>query len=122
MDSILTSIKKLLGIAEDYKHFDDDIIMHINSVFSILTQLGVGPEEGFSIKDETAVWTDFVPENPKLESIKTYVYMKVRLIFDPPLSSAVIECMKQSIAEFEWRLNHEVESSQSSGEEEIQNE
>lgn len=122
MDSILTSIKKLLGIAEDYKHFDDDIIMHINSVFSILTQLGVGPEKGFSIKDETSVWTDFVPENPRLESIKTYVYMKVRLIFDPPISSAVMDSMKQCIAEFEWRLNHEVESSQSSGEEEIQNE
>lgn len=122
MDSILTSIKKLLGIAEDYEHFDDDIIMHINSIFSILTQLGVGPEEGFSIKDKTAVWTDFVPENPRLESIKTYVYMKVRLIFDPPLSSAVIDSMKQCIAEFEWRLNHEVESSQTSKEEEIQNE
>lgn len=122
MDSILTSIKKLLGIAENYEHFDADIIMHINSVFSILTQLGVGPEEGFTIKDKTAVWIDFVPENPKLESIKTYVYMKVKLIFDPPLSSAVMECMKQSIAEFEWRLNHEVESSKYSGEEEIQNE
>lgn len=109
MESILTSIKKLLGITEEYEHFDVDIIMHINSVFMILTQLGVGPAEGFSIKDKTTTWDEFVPEN-QLESVKSYVYMKVKLLFDPPLSSAVIECTNRQISELEWRLNVAVES------------
>ena len=104
MESILTSIKKLLGIAEEYTHFDADLIMHINSVLSILTQIGVGPAEGFSIKDESSVWEDFVPENSKLELIKSYTYMKVKLLFDPPLSSSVIESMNRIISELEWRI------------------
>jgi len=106
-DSILTSIKKLLGIAEEYTHFDADLIMHINSVFSILTQIGVGPPEGFSI-DKSSVWGDFVPENSKENSkwelIKSYTYMKVKLYFDPPLSSSVIESMNRIISELEWRI------------------
>lgn len=105
MDSILTSVKKQLGIAEDYEHFDPDIIIHINSVFSILNQLGVGPPEGFSISDETSVWTDFIGDSLKLELVKTYVYLKVRLIFDPPTSSAVMDAFKQNIAELEWRIS-----------------
>lgn len=105
MESILTSIKKLLGIAEEYKHFDTDLIMHINSVFSILTQLGVGPSEGFSITDDSAVWTDFIQENSKIELVKSYIHLKVKLLFDPPLSSAVIEAINRMISEFEWRLN-----------------
>lgn len=105
MESILTSIKKLLGIEEEYTQFDADLIIHINSVLSILTQLGVGPSEGFSIADKTAVWTDFVPGDARLSSIRTYVYLKVKLLFDPPLSSAVIESTKQLISELEWRLN-----------------
>lgn len=104
MESILTSIKKLLGISEEYTHFDSDLIMHINSVLSILTQLGVGPEDGFSIKDDDAMWTNFIPANSKLELVKSYVHHKVKLLFDPPLSSAVIEAMKQTIAELEWRI------------------
>ena len=112
MESILTSIKKLLGIAEDYEHFDQDIIMHINSVFMILTQLGVGPDEGFSIEDDTAVWTDFIQDIKKLESVKTYIYLKVKLAFDPPLSSAVIESMNRLINELEWRLNVAAESTE----------
>lgn len=122
MDSILTSIKKLLGIAEDYEHFDQDLIMHINSVLSILTQLGVGPSKGFSIEDENATWNDFIPEDKRLSSIRSYVYMKVKLLFDPPLSSSVMESMNRMISEFEWRLNVAVESTQSNEEEEIQNE
>lgn len=110
MESILTSIKKLLGITEEYEHFDADLIMHINSVFMILRQLGVGPAEGFSIKDKTATWDQFIPAN-QLESVKSYVHMKVKLLFDPPLSSAVMECMNRMISEFEWRLNIEAESS-----------
>lgn len=110
MESILTSIKKLLGITEEYDQFDPDIIMHINSVFMILTQLGVGPAEGFSIEDDTAVWTDFIQDVKKLESVKTYIYLKVKLAFDPPLSSAVIESMNRLINELEWRLNVAAES------------
>ena len=107
MESILTSIKKMLGIDEEYTHFDADIIMHINSVLMILTQLGVGPEDGFVIEDDTSTWADFIPEAnaAQLHGVKTYIYMKVKLIFDPPLSSAVIESMNRQIAEFEWRLN-----------------
>lgn len=109
IESILISIKKLLGIAEEYEHFDSDIIMHINSVFSILNQLGVGPSEGFSIKDKSATWKDFLSDSQKLESVKSYMYLKVRLLFDPPLSSGVMESMNRMINEFEWRLNVEVD-------------
>ena len=105
MDSILTSIKKLLGIAEEYTQFDEDIIMHINTVFLNLTQLGVGPEEGFLIEDDVASWEDFINDNTQLQAVKTYVYLKVKLLFDPPLSSSVIESMNRMIAELEWRLN-----------------
>lgn len=109
MESILTSIKKLLGISEEYTHFDSDIIMHINSVFSILTQLGVGPSEGFSIEDDSAVWTDFILDSKKLEFIKSYTYLKVKMIFDPALSSSVIEAMNRQISELEWRIMVEVD-------------
>jgi hypothetical protein len=107
MESILTSIKKMLGIDEEYTHFDADIIMHINSVLMILTQLGVGPEEGFVIEDDTSTWVDFIPEAnaAQFHAVKSYIYLKVKLIFDPPLSSAVIDSMNRQIAEFEWRLN-----------------
>lgn len=104
MDSILTATKKILGIAEEYMHFDGDLILHINSVFSILTQLGVGPPEGFFIKDNQDEWTDFISEESKLELIKTYVCLKVKLLFDPPISSAVIESMNRLISELEWRI------------------
>ena len=105
MESILTSVKKMLGITEEYTHFDPDIIMHINSVFMILQQLGVGPEKGFYIEDETSTWVDYLGAADQLHMVKSYIYMKVRLLFDPPASSAVMECMKQTIAEMEWRLN-----------------
>lgn len=104
MQSILTSIKKLLGIMEDYKHFDPDLIVCINSTLSILTQLGVGPTDGFAISDESAVWTDFVPEDARLEFIKSFVHLKVRLLFDPPLNSAVIESINRMLSELEWRI------------------
>lgn len=103
--SILTSIKKMLGVAEDYTEFDEDIITHINSVFLNLTQLGVGPEEGFMIEDDTAVWEDFINDGIQLQAVKTYMYLKVKLLFDPPLSSSVTESFTRMIAELEWRLN-----------------
>lgn len=109
MESILTSIKKLLGIGEDYDHFDADIIMHINGVFFILRRIGVGPEEGFFIKDTSTLWTDFFPEG-EYEAIKTYVYMKVKLIFDPPLNASILESMKQLINEYEFSLGIEADS------------
>lgn len=105
MDSILTSIKKLLGITEEQKNFDQDLIMHINSVFSILTQLGVGPSEGFSIEGDSNTWEDFISGSTNLELIKSYVYMKVRLMFDPPLNSSVTESINKMISEMEWRIN-----------------
>lgn len=105
MESILTSIKKMLGIADDYTHFDTDIIIHINTALNILTQLGVGPSEGFSIYDKSILWEDFVPADSKLDLIKTYVYLKVKTIFDPPLSSAVAEAMEKNIRELEFRIS-----------------
>ena len=111
MDSILSSIKKLLGIADEYTVFDSDIIMHINSVFFVLNQLGVGPPDGFSIQDKTAVWDDFIPCGANLEAVKSYVYLKVRLLFDPPQSSALTEAIDRQISEFEWRLNVAVDPS-----------
>ena len=105
MESVLTSIKKLLGIEEEYTQFDNDIIMHINSVFLNLTQLGVGPAEGFLIEDDTATWEDFIGDSNQLQAVKSYMYLKVKLLFDPPLSSSVIESMNRMIAELEWRLN-----------------
>lgn len=110
-ESILTSIKKLLGIDKDYTHFDQDIIMHINTVLMILNQVGVGPEEGFFIEDENTYWEDFIEDLTMFQAVKTYVYLKVKMLFDPPTSSAVMESFKNSIAELEWRLNINAESS-----------
>lgn len=110
MDSILTSTKRLLGIAEEYDHFDPELVIHINSVFMILTQMGVGPSEGFRITGAAETWDDFIPDGQNLESVKSYVYMKVRLLFDPPTSSALMDALTRSISEFEWRLNIAAES------------
>jgi hypothetical protein len=109
MESILTSIKKMLGIVEEYKHFDPDIIMHINSAIMNLTQIGVGPSEGFMIEDETTKWSDLIPQGIKLEAVKSYVFLRVKLLFDPPVNSTVIASYERQITEFEWRLNHMVE-------------
>jgi hypothetical protein len=103
--SILTSTKNVLGIAEDYTVFDLDIITHINTAFSTLTQLGVGPVNGFMIEDETAVWDDFIAGDDQYNSVKTYVYLRVRMLFDPPQTSYLITAMKDQISELEWRLN-----------------
>ena len=111
MESILTSIKKLLGIAEEYTHFDADIIMHINSVFSVLNQLGVGPSEGFRIEDDSAVWSDFIDDDVKnYEYIKSYMHHRVKLMFDPPTTASVMEATNRIVHELEWRLNLTAES------------
>ena len=108
-NSILNTIKKALGIAEDYTEFDLDIIMHINSVFLTLNQLGVGPASGFRIENEKDEWDDYVDDDDYLDAIKTYIYLKVKTVFDPPLNSTVMDAMKQSINELEWRLNIQVD-------------
>lgn len=103
MDSILNSVKKKLGIQEDYPHFDEDIIMDINSVFMILNQLGVGPDEPFTIEDEDTYWDDFI-DNTRIEAVKSYMYMRVRLMFDPPTSGFLVDSLKKQIDELEWRM------------------
>lgn len=110
MESILTSIKKLIGITEEYTQFDVDIMMHINSAFGILRQLGVGPADGFRISGKEDTWDQFLQDEKKLELVKTYVYLKVKLLFDPPLSSAVIDCINREISQCEWRLMVTAES------------
>lgn len=107
--SILTSIKKLLGIAEEDASFDQDIIMHINTVFAILAQLGVGPENGFSIEDDGTIWSDYLGNATNLELVKSYIYMKVRSMFDPPTSSILADAMNKNISELEWRINTTVD-------------
>lgn len=105
--SILTSTKKILGIAESYTAFDADIATHINTAFSTLTQLGVGPAEGFMIEDETAVWDDFLKmaDDMQYTAIKSYVYLRARLLFDPPTTSFMIAAFDDQRKELEWRLN-----------------
>lgn len=105
--SILTSTKKILGIAEDYTVFDLDIITHINTVFSTLTQLGVGPAAGFMIEDESAEWSDFidVDTDPQYNAVKSYMFLRVRYLFDPPSTSYLIGATENQIRELEWRLN-----------------
>lgn len=103
--SILDSIKKILGLAPDYTVFDVDIILHINSVFTTLTQLGIGPGEGFMIEDNTATWDQFIADDLELNSVKTYVFLRVRMLFDPPQTSYLISATNDQIRELEWRLN-----------------
>ena len=107
-NSILLSTKKVLNLAPEYTVFDEDVIMHINAAFSILNQLGVGPVEGFTIQDETALWEDFIllpGSEPSQSLVKTYVQLKARMLFDPPTTSFLLEAMKEQIEQYEWRLN-----------------
>lgn len=105
-DSILINIKKILGIDASYDAFDLDIITHINTVFSDLQQLGVGPDRGFMIEDSTATWTEYFADNDvNWNAVKTYVYLRVRLLFDPPSTSYHITAIEKQIEKLEWRLN-----------------
>lgn len=105
MDSILDSVKKNLGLDPSYSAFDEDVITHVNSVFAILHQLGIGPSNGFAISDDSAVWDDFLTGDVKLSAVRTYVYLRVRLIFDPPQTSYHTAAISDQIRELEWRLN-----------------
>lgn len=121
MDSILTSIKKMLGLDEDYEAFDTDIIIYINGELATLNQLGVGPKEGFSITGKNETWSTFLMptilassiESNKIESflsfVKTFVYLKVRVKFDPPNNSFVLQALKEDAKEYEWRIVTQVE-------------
>lgn len=119
-ESILTSIKKLLGIAEDYTQFDVDLIIHINTALSILGQIGVGDEKRYSVVDKSTTWDTLICYESKLDMVKTYVYLKVKLLFDPPQSSAVMEAINRTISELEWRIL--VATDPTENEEENQNE
>lgn len=109
-DSILTSTKKMLGLDESYTAFDLDITMHINSVFSTLRQLGVGPTAGFMITDASSTWTEFLGGDSRYNSVKSYVYMKVRMMFDSPSTAHLVTALEKQITEMEWRINSERES------------
>ena len=103
-ESILQSIKKLLGISYDDTQFDQDIIIHINSVFASLSQIGIGPEDGFAITSDKEIWSDFIGSNKIQQMVVTYTYIRVRLVFDPPTSSIIQQSMKDEMANLEWRL------------------
>lgn len=111
-DSILDSVKNALGIVTEYRYFDSQILLHVNSVFTILQQLGVGPSDGFSITDETAAWSDFLEDPSSLSLVQSYMYLRVRMLFDPPTNSFLMDSMKQQIQEYEWRLNVAVDPKQ----------
>lgn len=104
-ESILNTIKNMLGSDSGYDVFDTDIIVFINSAFSTLAQLGVGPAKGFRIKGSEETWNDYLGDAEDLESVKAYIYMKVKMLFDPPSSSFVMKAMEDSCKEIEWRLN-----------------
>ena len=104
-ESILAETKKVLGLDESVVVYDQDVLMHINSAIGTLSQLGIGPTGGFEVEDATAKWSDFLSTDLHLSPVKTYVYLRVRLLFDPPSNSWTTTAMKQQIEELEWRLN-----------------
>lgn len=112
MESILTSIKKMLGPSGEYDYFDPDIIMHINTALMDLRRLGVGPAKGFRIEDDTTTWNDFLSDEDllRLESIKSYIYLNVKLLFDPPTSGSHMDSINRQIEKLEWTINVAAES------------
>lgn len=110
LDSILLSVKKMIGLTEEYKQFDDDLIMHINSAFAVLNQLGVGPKVAYSISGENENWSEFLTDQ-NVENVKSYMYMKVKMLFDPPSTATMHEAFERQIQEMEWRLNVAVDPS-----------
>ena len=109
-DSILNSVKKMLGLDDEYTPFDTDVIININSALMTLTQLGIGPREGFEITDSSSTWGEFLTNPTKLGAVKNYVYLSVRILFDPPSNSFVLDAMKRQLEEIGWRLNVQAES------------
>ena len=113
MNSVLLSIKKLLGIAEDYDHFDEQILMCINSVLATVHDIGITPTKPIRVWGDTDTWNQIVGTRNDIEDVKTYVYLKVKILFDPPQSSSHIEAINRQIAEIEWRLNVRAEKEES---------
>lgn len=108
MEKILASVKKLLGIPAEVLHFDDDLILFINAAFATLYQLGVGPKENaYSISGPDNEWSEFIGDSLNIENVKTYVYLKTKIAFDPPTTGSAMESLKELIKESEWRLNVE---------------
>lgn len=108
--SILNDVKKLLGIKPSYKEFDQDIIIHINSIFMVLNQLGVGPDSGFLIEDETVNWDVYVLDSEDLGAVRSYMGIKVKLLFDPPTNASLFNAYSEMVKELEWRLNIKAET------------
>ena len=113
--SILEDTKSLLGIQKDYTHFDDELVLHINSALMVLSQLGLGITEGYKIKDKTNLWTEFIGGRLDLESAKTAVFLRVKLMFDPPATSYLQTLIQKQLEELEWRLLHQVEIKEEDG-------
>ena len=109
VDSILTSIKGLVGVTPSDTNFDNEIVIHINSALMVLQQLGVGPSTGFYISSDEDLWNDLLVDRKDLEAVKTYIYLKVKLVFDPPQNSFLVDSIKNMITELEFRLNAQVE-------------
>lgn len=109
MESILETIKKMLGYDRDYTFFDTDILAYINGVLTTLNQLGVGPEEGFFITGYNETWNDFLKNSKKLNAVITYIFIETKILFDPPSSSFVLEALKEQSKELEWRLEVQAE-------------
>lgn len=110
-ESILITIKKMLGVTEEAKDFDTEIINHINTVLTDLTtQLGVGPTTGFNIEDDSASWKDYLDNMSNFYQVKTYIWLRVRLLFDPPSNASVLKAYEQQVKELEWRLNFAAET------------
>lgn len=112
MDSILNSVKKILGIDPSYTAFDPEIVIMINSVFATLSELGIGPASGYEIEDENSIWIEFLDNKVRLNAVKTYIYLRVRIMFDPPTSSFALEALKEQVREHEWRLSINPEGEQ----------
>lgn len=108
-ESILTSVKLGLGVTEEYTHFDQQILMAINTAMNALTQLGVGPTTGFTISDKTTTWHDYIEDEKRLASVKEILILRVRLLFDPPASGTMVEIMNEQLREMEWRLMSTIE-------------
>lgn len=110
MASILDDTKKILGLPVNDESYDVDVLMHINSALSTLNQLGIGPDEGFLVEDASSTWDEFFGTDNRLNSVKTYVFLYVRKIFDPPATSFHLASMNEQIQELQWRLNTQRES------------
>lgn len=123
MDSILGSVRKMIGgIDEDESPFDRDLIIHINSVFTVVNQLGVGPKDAYSITDDSQTWEDFWGDSEVINMVKSYMYLKTKIIFDPPTSGVLHEALERQITEFEWRLSVQGDTNRLHSGKEVDNE